>query len=86
MHEPSRISKYIYFPKKKTNKIEFGEGCMSLPKAHTEEPRRHIQNVKIYIPNEKTNKSEFGEGCMSPPKAHTEEPRRHIQNVKIYTF
>ncbi len=38
-----------YRPNWKTNKSECGEGCMSRPKAHTEEPRRHIQNVKIYI-------------------------------------
>ena len=44
----SRIQN-IHFPNEKINKNEFGEGCTSPPKTHTEEPQRHIQNVKIYL-------------------------------------
>ena len=60
---------------------------MRLPKGHTEEPRRHIQNVKIYIfIIRKQTKVSSREGARAIQKASTKAPRRPIQNVKIYTF
>ena len=44
--DTSRITKYT-LSELENKQSEFGEGCASHPKTHTEEPRRHIQNVKI---------------------------------------
>ena len=54
----------IHFSNKKTNKSEFGEERMTPPKAHTEEPRRHIQKFKILtVSIRKQTKVNSGKGA-----------------------
>ena len=59
---------------------------MSLPKASTEEPRRHIQNVKIYaFPVRKQTKVSSGTGAGALPK-HTQRSHADTSITSKYTL
>ena len=59
---------------------------MSLPKTHTEEPRRHIQNVNIYaFLIRKQTKVNSGKGAGAFPK-HTQMSHADTSRIIKYTL